>query len=264
MALGNSIGSFYNLLSKAGYSSSNLYLIQIIPCSALLSYDGPAYRSSGSIDSKDLYSNLIDAYCDEVTIPSKQLTTGEIKTFGTMTRYPTSTTYNEITMSFMVDKYSNIRKYFENWMGVINSDVSHHVTYYNDIVSPYINITKYERGWEKDGFNTGIFDHQNVETSVYRMYKAFPYNIGSMSMSSSSSQILKFQVSFYYERYRWMEKESDSATQNFRTNRSRFYNSGQSISSRTISRTKSILESNSKRKELGLPPFNNVDGNNPQ
>jgi hypothetical protein len=263
MALGNSIGSFYGLLTKAGYSSSNLYLVQINPCKALIEYDAN-YRRSGSLESSDIYSNLIDAYCDEVTIPSKQLTTGEIKTFGTMTRYPTSTTYNEITMSFMVDKYSYIRKYFENWMGVINSDVSHHVAYYEDIVSSFITITKYERGWEKDGFKTGIFDHKNVETSVYRMYKAFPYNIGSMSMSASSSQILKFQVSFYYERYRWMEKEFDTARNMFTENRSRFYNSSKSISNRTVAKTRSILESNSRRKELGLRPFNNIDGKNPQ
>lgn len=263
MAIGNSIGTFYGLLTKAGYSSSNLYLVQINPCRALISYDSN-YARSGSRESTDLYSNLIDAYCDEITIPSKQLTTGEIKTFGTMTRYPTSTTYNEITMSFMVDKYSYIRKYFENWMGVINSDVSHHVTYYDDIVSPFITVTKYERGWEKDGPDKGMFAHENVETSVYRMYKAFPYNIGSMSMSSSSSQILKFQVSFYYERYRWMEKEQDTARNNFTDNRSRFMNSSVSVANRTIARTRSDLESNARRKELGLPPYNNVDGKNPQ
>lgn len=270
MAIGNSPSTFLSLLSQTGYQTSNLYLIQIKP-PPLLVKAGGSFPNSDKRERGNVYSDLIDGMCDEVTIPSKNLNTSEIKTFGTMYRYPTGTSYSEISMSFMVDKYAEIRYYFEAWLGLINSDVSHHVAYYKDLVSPYITITKYERGIEdftKGAWRQGLFDYENVETSVYRLYNAYPFNVGSMSLSSASSQMLKFQVSFYYERYRLMRSETYSEAQNWRDNRNAFLGArgaqgpNSNKMQESIKVTKEIIEK--KKKELGLPPYNNVNGTNPK
>ncbi len=270
MAIGNSPSSFLSLLSQTGYQTSNLYMVQIKPPPILLKTGG-SFINSDRRDRGNLYSDLIDGMCDEVTIPSKNLNTSEIKTFGTMYRYPTGTSYSEVSMSFMVDKYAEIRYYFEAWLGLINSDVSHHVSYYKDLVSPFITITKYEKGIEDNSngaFRRGLFDYENVETSVYRLYNAYPFNVGSMSLSSASSQMLKFQVSFYYERYRLMRSETYSEAENWRRNKSNFMGAkganGQNSEKmkQSIKVTKELIDK--ERKRLGLPPYNNVNGRNPQ
>jgi len=270
MAIGNSPDTFLSLLSQTGYQTSNLYLIQIKP-PPLLVKAGGSFPGSDNRNRGNLYSDLIDGMCDEVTIPSKNLNTSEIKTFGTMYRYPTGTSYSEISMSFMVDKYAEIRYYFEAWLGLINSDVSHHVSYYTNLVSPFMTITKYERGiedFDKGAYKGGLYNYENVETSVYRIYNAYPFNIGSISLSSASSQLVKFQVSFYYERYRLMRSEGYSEAENWRRNRNNFYGPGgaKGPNSEKMRIAEKVTKEQQERwkRENGFPPYNNVNGRNPR
>lgn len=272
MALGNSINGFRNLLIRAGYQSSNLYMVQIEPPPILKTLGSEFFNMGVREQGISRYADIIDGMCDEITLPSKNLNTSEIKTFGAMYRYPTGTSYSEITMSFMVDKYADIRWLFERWLGLINSDTSHHVSYYKKLVTPTITITKYERGIENTtngGAIKGLFDMDNVETTVYQVYNAFPFNVGTMSLSSASSQVLRFQVSFYYERYRMLRNERSTEAQKARNNRNKFNNDANRPESKVMSQARNItkkqLEENSaKKKELGLPPFNNINGGNPQ
>jgi len=271
MAIGNSINTFRNLLVNNGYQTSNLYLVQIEPPPVLKVIGSEFFNMGVREIGKNRLSDLIDGMCDEVTLPSKNLNTAEHKLFGTMFRYPTGTSYSEIQLSFHVDKYAEIRYLFEKWLGAINSDVSHHVTYYKQLVSPYMTITKYEKGiedFDNGAWKKGLFDYENVETSVYRVYNCFPFNVGSMSLSGGSSQLLKFQVSFYYERYRLMRNEANTVALQTRNNRNSFVKAKGESSDRmkqSVDITKKIIQNNAqKKKDLGLPPFNNINGANPK
>lgn len=261
MALGNSLGSFLSHISNHGYQTSNLYMVQIEPPPIFNILKGEFARM-GRRNQGEFYSDLIDGMCDEITLPSKNLNTSEIKTFGTMYRYPTGTSYSEMTLSFMVDKYANIRWLYEKWLGSIHSDTSHHISYYKNLVSPYMTITKYERGVEdkvKGAWKEGLVKYENPETAVYRVYNLYPFNVGTMSLSSSSSQVLKFQVSFYYERYRLIRKETGDEAKQVIDNRKSFDKARGSNNPRmnqAISATKLILNKNSSaKKEQAISPF---------
>ena len=78
------------------------------------------------INDKELneYVNLL---ATEVSLPSRQLTTSEGRSFGAMYKYVTGTTFSEITISFLVTKSMYIRLFFERWMNYITDDGSNFV-----------------------------------------------------------------------------------------------------------------------------------------
>lgn len=94
------------------------------------------------------------------------------------------------------------------------------IDYYDDYICLYLYIFKYERGGGKifdfsDEIKRfykkqGIFFFKKVDyfkdyqlVGCYDIMNVFLYNIGLMNFNSGFVQLLKFDVGFYYERYRF-------------------------------------------------------------
>lgn len=164
-------------------------------------------------------SRYLNLYADSVNLPSKQVTTGTITSVGSTYNYATSSTFSQINISFILPRNQKTRTIFERWISIMSSDANQYTDYYENYVCPHLYIYKWERGGgpeidlpaefrrrlkalgidEKDILKykedqlVGIYDIRNV----------FPYNIGSMTLSNDQAGILKMDVGFYYERYRF-------------------------------------------------------------
>jgi len=181
-------------------ATSNLFGINIlIPNATFLAKIG--------ISGSELDESL-NFLAQEVTLPSRQLTTMETRTFGTMIRHVSGTTFSEITMSFLLTKDMWCRLFFERWMNYITDDASSFVMIPADYKA-ILRISKWENG------SNVILRRKNSEgrvvgstrmktcTGNWMLEGAFPFNISTMTLNNEETTLLKTDVSFYYDRYRF-------------------------------------------------------------
>lgn len=159
------------------------------------------------------YYNAVNYFADSVSLPSRNITTGEHKTVGIKRAYATGQTANELTISFLMTKNNWHRDTFERWMHAIAPDNENRVAFYDDYVTD-ITIRKWESGSNiKARVVTGDGDRRetrlNKATGVYRFVGAFPYNISGITYSNDA-QLMKMDVIFKYERYRFTTKVKNS------------------------------------------------------
>jgi hypothetical protein len=204
----NSIQEFMSHMQKNPPAYSSLYHVQFNTLPKVLSPGGAPISSDFTLDDTGSLARNLSYYANEVSIPSRQITTGEQKAVGSMYRYPTSTTFSEISMQFTLPRNMLTRTFFERWMNYISNDANQYVSPYFDCVVPEVNIWKLERGGgapvSKPGLRPGA--QYNQVTAVWRLYNVFPFNLSSFSLSNAQSNIINMEVSFYYERYRFYKQ----------------------------------------------------------
>ena len=166
-------------------------------------------------------SQLLDFYCNSVSLPSKQITSGQVTNVGSGFKYATGSAFSQTQMNFMMPRSQRTRTIFERWMTAMANDANQYTDYYDEYVAPTVRIFKWERG----GGNYASYDDamrralaendsqaqlkmwQNARlnkiTAMWELRNVFPYNIGSAQLNNNASSLMTMGVSFYYERYRF-------------------------------------------------------------
>jgi len=155
----------------------------------------------------------INYFADNVTIPGRRITTGQVRDVGAMRRFATDTAFGEAQFSFILTKDLYHRLLFERWMNYTASDAENRAGFYDDYTSQIL-ITKWELGSnivyqgqtsDKKPTRTRL----NRSTGVWQMYGAFPFDMSSTSLNNGPTDLLKLDVSFYFERYRFDRVQND-------------------------------------------------------
>lgn len=225
----NSFQGFRSMVSRQAPAASNLYWVRFRqPPNVFAKWsDGLSAFNNGVTSGPGVdAARLLTYYATDVTIPSRQLTTGDAKTVGSMYRYVTGTTYSEISIQFILPRTMYTRMFFERWMNWASNDSTQKVSWYDDYVCPYLDIYKYERGGltpAPDDWNSyssvvspGVGGEKptlenykansvkfNRCSGVWTLKNAFPFNISNINLNSGPANLLSMEVSFYYERYRF-------------------------------------------------------------
>ena len=198
-------------------SFNNRYSIQF--STPRIFQDGGAYSASKYKLETDDNAAYLNLYCDSVNLPSKQVTTSQITTIGSAYNYATSSAFSQIDMTFILPRNHKTRMIFERWINLMSPDSNQYTEYYENYVCPHLYIFKWERGGgekltlpeairnflRKIGVKISDVERYRDDqlVGIYDIQNAFPYNIGSMTLSNEKSQLLKLNVGFYYERYRF-------------------------------------------------------------
>lgn len=198
-------------------ATTNLYSIHFAPPRILL----PANQFGGGTQGNTFNPNsgelrdLLDYYAKSVNLPSKQITTGQLTDVGSAMKYATNTAFSQINMTFQVPRSQYTRNFFERWTSKMTNDANQYTDFYNDYCCPTLMIYKWERGGgeratldpdtaraRRDGANS-VFARKNKLTAAWELRNVFPYNIGSIQLSSDEARVMELTVGFYYERYRF-------------------------------------------------------------
>ena len=160
------------------------------------------------VDVQSWYNHM-NYFSDAVSIPSRNITTGDIKNIGIGRKYATGQTENQLTISFMLTKSSWHRNFFEKWMQKIAPDSENRVGFYDDYTTD-IYVRKWERGSNylnhvKQG-GKDYFSRMNKAVGIYHFTKCFPVNMAGLEFSNDGNGILKMNMLFNYERYRFTTK----------------------------------------------------------
>jgi hypothetical protein len=190
------IAQFHTALTQFGTSNQNYYAVR---------FERPDVLRFTDLQGRlvDWPNDMTDLYCDSVQIPSRQVNTGDIKQFGTLYRYPTGISYSQIDMTFLSDRNHRLRNVFELWTTAIANDEKNHATYYDQAVSRKLTVFKYEKQKGTTVRNYGdAIRAENRVTAQWEIYNVFPFNIGTYELNNEQSNLLKLNVSFYFEKYR--------------------------------------------------------------
>ena len=156
------------------------------------------------------YFTILDGLrfrADSVTVPQRAITPIEYKDYGAPFKIGSTANYIEIDVTFILSKDMRERNFFLAWQDVIAGDhrlkqtasrgSSFDLGYFDDYKCDGIEIIHYEGDESKDSpsYTTQLRD-------------AYPLNVGPVTRSWASAEIMKQQVTFTY-RY-FTEKPSGS------------------------------------------------------
>lgn len=204
---------------NTGPSYNNLYGIQFGPPNVLqAAYQSrlvPGGNNNGNLDF------LLNAYAQEVSSPSKNLTTATVNNIGSAWKYATGQSHSEISINFLMPRGARSYTFFERWMSHINNDATNYVDYFDDYTTDLI-IYKMERGEgkreqvrqsdlikEQQGDNKkknnmqNSYYYENQISGAWVIEEVFPYNLGQISMQNGPAALSSFSVGFQYSRWRW-------------------------------------------------------------
>lgn len=161
------------------------------------------------------WNNTLTFFCDEVNIPGLQLATSNYRINGMpQFEYAHSNTYNDITMSFILDGGSLQKSTLDAWLNRIydmstlkpdNFNNLGRVKYPDDYCID-IGIIKYEKYGNGNSEKRepilmagGINSFESRAVYSVRLIDAFPKSVSSLPLSSASSQLLRMSVNFKYK-----------------------------------------------------------------
>jgi hypothetical protein len=123
--------------------------------------------------------------CESTELPGRTFGTVDQK-FGSnpTSKFPMHSSYNDLTMTFIVSAEMTERTFFDVWMEYINPTTSFDFDYKQNFAST-ITISQY--------------DLQNILTYSVNLFKAYPIAINQMDLDWSNDSYHKLSVVFAYD-----------------------------------------------------------------
>lgn len=135
-----------------------------------------------------LYDNItlnrILLFCDQVQLPGLTMSTTPIRTFGEVREMPYEKLYDNITMSFYVDKEMKVKLFFDEWI--------------NGIQNPWTRTFAYYEQYTTD-IKVIAYDVANNSRYLVTLYEAYPKVITPVQMDYASKDIMRIQVTMQYK-----------------------------------------------------------------
>ena len=184
-------------------SKSNLFEVRVqIPASVILkeSTFGTERNSLEHVDAMNYFASA-------VTVPGRRVTTSEVRDIGVSRKYATNTAFGDLQVEFLVTKDQYHRDFFETWMQSTASDAENRVGLYEEYTSN-ISVIKWENASnvvyrEPTPLLGSGTARLNRSSAVWQMYGAFPYDMSEQSFDNGPTGLVKLNVNFFFERYRF-------------------------------------------------------------
>jgi len=190
-----------NIAAGGGMATSNNYALEFTFPSGVSSVEGFGSRW-GNLNTSDAKAandeERMMLFCDEITLPGMQATTGQLTNVlpgSGVWYYPTGRIYNDTQLSFMCDANMTPVKKITDWMQYIFKSTDENKTVslrYPDQYQATMRVRKTEKSKETDG---GKYSLQ------YEFANIWPYSMDQIPLSYGSSQLVKFTVNFYYRKW---------------------------------------------------------------
>jgi hypothetical protein len=121
--------------------------------------------------------------CESTELPSRSISTVPMKIYGPVENYPYQTTFQDITLTFIVGDNMEEKLFFDAWLEWINPSLTYNFKFKGDYAVP-LRINQY--------------DVQNKVSYSVDLIDAFPVAINSMQLDSSADGYHKLTVSFTF------------------------------------------------------------------
>lgn len=168
--------------------------------------------------------NTLMMRCENIVLPAPALLEEEnIRRYGygPVEKIPYGVQFGDVTMTWVVDKNSEIIDFFHQWMNTIVMHDSKNASVGPGTTRPGLsNYRPFEVGY-KDSYTNPIvriyvYNRQQETVTEYEMYDVFPMNIQAMNLSwTDENQVQKLTVTFAYTNMSMSAPQKTSAQFNF-------------------------------------------------
>lgn len=149
--------------------------------------------------------------CENAEFPGRTLVTSDVRYYGPVQKFPFQTAYNDINLTFICRDEFFEKEVMDSWMNYINP-INTYDFRYTDSYATSIDIFQFsEVGVEITGNapNAESAAEGNSTSSgkvlqpIYQVtcQKAYPTNIGAMTLNWGDDQYHRLQVGFTYTRH---------------------------------------------------------------
>ena len=141
-------------------------------------------------------------YVSDAVLPGSSFADVEVSgdRQGITERMPFKRIYDDVTLTFMVDRRYKVLKYFEAWMQLINPLHGQVGGKANNQITTLNYPKDYKCTMSVVKFNKDYF-RNGIGFAYYCFVRSWPLSMSSFPVSYDSGSVLKLNVTFRYERY---------------------------------------------------------------
>ena len=127
---------------------------------------------------------LIQLFCEQAVLPGVAFSTQPVKTFGEDREVVYDRNYEDVTLTFLVDRNLHVKTFFDDWCDLIIDPTTRLTGFYSDYIST---IEIY------------VEDMQDRDVYTTIMYEAYPKSVGQIQLDNNSKDVMKMSVTFAYK-----------------------------------------------------------------
>lgn len=127
---------------------------------------------------------LLSLRCESTELPGRSLMTTSMKIYGIEEKFPYLSSYNDISLTFIVSDDMIEKKIFESWLDYIHPSATFNFKY-KDEYSSNVTITQY--------------DLKKTNSYQVRLRRAYPIAVNPLSLDWGSDGYHKLTVTFVYD-----------------------------------------------------------------
>ena len=135
-------------------------------------------------------SRYLSLQCESAELPGRTIGTADVKIYGPTFKVPTSTLYNDMTLTFLCTNDFYERKLFDKWLESIHPSDT--------------NNFRFPKG-EKSGYLTNItviqYDDFIKQIYAVKLIDAFPIAIAPQALSWGEDGFHRLSITFAYQRF---------------------------------------------------------------
>jgi hypothetical protein len=163
------LDKFIAEVKSQGLARSNRYLVKFTP---------PLSGLDSSVP------QTLSLFCDQVQLPGMNFSTAQNRTFGEFREVPYEKLFDNLNMSFYVDKNMYVKRVFDNWMEAIQNPETRTFNYYKNYTT---------------GMDIEVHDLMDRITYVVSLWECYPKTIGAIQMDYASKDVMKLSVTMQYK-----------------------------------------------------------------
>lgn len=160
---------------KSGLAKNNHFLVELALPSSLATSD----------PTKSNLSKIL-LFCDQAQLPGISYNTNQVRTYGEFREVPYEKMYEQVTLSFYVDKDLHVKNLFEQWINLIQDrktrDFQYPVNYMSDV-------------------NIFVLDTEDNKKYSVKLKNAYPKVVNAIQLDYASKDVMKLQVTLTYKYY---------------------------------------------------------------
>lgn len=127
---------------------------------------------------------LIQLFCEQAVLPGITYASQPIKTFGEDREVVYDRNFDDITLTFLVDRNMKVKSFFDDWSNVIINQSTRLMGFYENYTTTLIVYVQ-------------DVDDKDVYASI--LYEVYPKNISQIQLDNNSKDVMKLSVTFAYK-----------------------------------------------------------------
>lgn len=122
-------------------------------------------------------------FCDQVNLPGTNFATTPSRTFGEIRELPYDKTYDNLTMTFYVDRQMKVKSLFDNWLNKVRNPDTRTFNYYDEYTTPI---------W------VFVQDLNDKTTYSMKLSECYPKTVSAVQLDNQTKDVMKLSVTFQY------------------------------------------------------------------